>query len=42
MHLRGVVTHMISANKPYHHHRMKCIHIYIKYNVTISNNKIKI
>ena len=28
MHLRGVATPMISANKPYHHHH----HIYI-YNI---------
>ena len=29
MHLRGVATPMISANKPYHHHHHIYIYIYI-------------
>ena len=33
MHLRGVATPMISANKPYHHHHH--IYMYIVNNITI-------
>ena len=41
MHLRGVATPMISANKPYHHH-ISCKYIHINVHCTyISDDYFK-